>query len=115
MLLSKPEVPVIVMAAVICGKASLVDGYAAVKSKPLVASAACSWIVVGPVPLLAATMSPINWLVVVATTGLRSVRSSSASTAGRRRAGALRTVRGLRSNRRRIQERVIMGKLLDLE
>src|SRR4051794_22075063 len=40
------------------------------------------------------------------------VRSSSISRAGRRRAGALRRVRGLRPNRWRIQERVIIGNLL---
>src|SRR5262245_29595457 len=39
-------------------------------------------------------------------------RASSASKAGRQRAGALRTVRGLRASRWRIQERVVMGKVL---
>src|SRR5262245_15695856 len=39
-------------------------------------------------------------------------RSSSASRVGRRRAAALRTVRGVRANSRRIQERGVMTALL---
>jgi hypothetical protein len=49
-------------------------------------------------------------LVTVSTAG--ASRDSSASRAGRQRAGAFRIVRGERANRRRIQERVVMGKLL---
>src|SRR5262245_46362422 len=45
-------------------------------------------------------------------TTVRTRRGSRISRVGRKRAGALRMGRGGRANRRRIQERLIMGKLL---
>src|SRR5262245_20879465 len=70
-----------------------------------------------PPVLLAATTAarrlpvPVSALVVTVNDAGAS-RSSSASRIGRNRAGALRMVRGVRANRRRIQVRVIMGNLL---